>query len=63
MCMSDFYMVIRNSRTKQVYIDCADFPVRDYEEVLDCYENLKDAVRDYPNAFNIVKKRRFLCNQ
>ena len=55
MCMSDFYMVIRNSRTKQVYIDCADLPIRDYEEVLDRYENLKDAVRDYPNAFNIVK--------
>ena len=57
MCMSDFYMVIRNSRTKQIYIDCADFPVRDYEEVLDRYENLKDAVRDYPNAYIVTGKQ------
>ena len=59
----EFYLVIRNSRTKQVYIDCADFPVRDYEEVLDKYESLKEAVRDYPSAANIVNKRRYLCNQ
>ena len=59
----DFYLVIRNNRTKQVYIDCADFPVRDYEEVLDKYESLKEAVRDYPSAANIVNKRRYLCNQ
>jgi len=63
MSMSDFYLVIRNNRTKQVYIDGADFPVRDYEEVLDTYETLKDAKRDYPNAFSIISKRRLLCNQ